>query len=185
MARVRTANQVLVREINLSIIRNALRELSPCSRAALAAATGLNKTTVSSLVRQLMDARFISEVGAHQTKDTGRPGILLALNPKAGCMIGVEIGVDFISVILTNFAVEIVWRRYNQTNPHDGQPSIIQRTLQLIRTAVKQSTKHAERILGLGLGVARLGGCGLGHVALRAELALARRAVTGHPRIQI
>ena len=44
----------LVREINLSVILNCLRETSPLSRAQLAEITGLNKTTVSSLVRELI-----------------------------------------------------------------------------------------------------------------------------------
>jgi DNA-binding IclR family transcriptional regulator len=67
MPRARTGDQALVREINLSIILNALRDHSPISRASLAAATGLNKTTVSSLVQQLIDAHFVSEIGAGRT----------------------------------------------------------------------------------------------------------------------
>ena len=59
----RTGDQTLVREINLSIILNCLRETSPLSRAQLAEITGLNKTTVSSLVRELIARQFVREIG--------------------------------------------------------------------------------------------------------------------------
>lgn len=155
MLKARTGDQALVREINLSIILNALRDHSPMSRASLAATTGLNKTTVSSLVQQLIDAHFVSEMGADRTEDTGRPGILLELNPKAGCIIGAEIGVDYISVIVTNFAAEIVWRHREQTDSdsESSQDAIIRRTLDIIKDGIQQSGVGCKAILGLGLGV--------------------------------
>ena len=48
--RYQTADQALVREMNLSIILRYLHAGGPMSRASLASLAGLNKTTVSSLV---------------------------------------------------------------------------------------------------------------------------------------
>jgi predicted transcriptional regulator len=59
----RTGDQTLVRELNRSIILNQLRIGSPLSRADLAAITGLNKTTVSSLVDELITNGFVREIG--------------------------------------------------------------------------------------------------------------------------
>ena len=109
----RTGDQVFIREINLSIILNTLRTAGPLSRASLAAKTGLNKTTVSSLVTELVGARFVRERG-FRSSSTGRPGMLLELNPNAGCIVAAEIGVDFISVILANFNAEVVWRHQEE-----------------------------------------------------------------------
>jgi len=53
----------LVREMNLSIILNCLRETSPLLRAQLAEITGLNKTTVSSVVRELIARQFVRKIG--------------------------------------------------------------------------------------------------------------------------
>ncbi len=58
-----TGDHSLVRTINLSVVLNCLRERAPLSRAQLAAITGLNKTTVSSLVNQLLDNHFLREIG--------------------------------------------------------------------------------------------------------------------------
>lgn len=153
MLRARTGYQALVREFNLSIILNALRDHSPVSRASLATATGLNKTTVSSLVQQLIDANFVSEIGAGRTEETGRPGILLELNPRAGCIIGAEIGVDFISAIVTDFAAEIMWRHLEQIDMHSSRESTIGRTLEVIKEGIEQTRGRCKAVLGLGLGL--------------------------------
>ena len=87
----RTGNQALVRELNRSIILNQLRRRS-LSRADLAVSTGLNKTTVSSLVDELIASGFVKEMGPNASAG-GRPAVLLELNPGAGCIIGLEIGV--------------------------------------------------------------------------------------------
>jgi glucokinase-like ROK family protein len=153
MTIARTADYAFVRELNLSVILNALRDLGPLSRAQLAARTGLNKTTVSSLVKELLDAEFVQEMGVHQVEDLGRPSVLLKLNPRAGYIIGAEIGVDFISVILANFEAEIVWRQQEQTTQITTQEAIIQRTMKVIREAFSEAERHRKPVLGLGLGV--------------------------------
>ncbi|MEO8288048.1 MAG: ROK family transcriptional regulator [Chloroflexota bacterium] len=153
MLKARTGDQALVREINLSIILNALRDQSPISRASLAAITGLNKTTVSSLVQQLIDAHFVSEIGADRTEDTGRPGILLKLNPKVGCIVGAEIGVDFISVIITDFAADVLWRYQEKSASYSSQERTIQRTLTIINEGIAATEGKCNAVLGLGLGV--------------------------------
>ncbi len=152
MTHARTGDQALIREINLSIILNALRDHPPLSRAALAVATGLNKTTVSSLVHQLINASFVTETGVGKNF-TGRPGILLQLNPYAGAIIGVEMGVDFISVVLTDFAARVIWRHQERTDRREQQGAILRRAFANIEAAAEQARAHSLNVLGLALGV--------------------------------
>ncbi len=151
-ARPRTGDQALVREINLSVIMNQLREHAPISRATLAEMTGLNKTTVSSLVHELIQHHFVHEVGL-VTSGVGRPAVLLELNPAAGCIVSAEIGVDFISVIRTNFTAEIVWRHKEPTERGAGQQAILDRALALLCQAVESHGTHCASLLGLAVGV--------------------------------
>jgi glucokinase-like ROK family protein len=152
MTRARTGDQALIREINLSIILNALRDRSPLSRAALAVATGLNKTTVSSLVTQLLEAGYITETGVGKSA-TGRPGILLQLNARAGSIIGVEVGVDFISAILADFTAHVLWRHHERTERREDQQAILRRAMNSIAAAVAYADKQSLPVLGLALGV--------------------------------
>jgi glucokinase-like ROK family protein len=85
--------------------------------------------------------------------DIGRPSIQLNLNPKAGCIIGAEIGVDFISVILTNFSAEILWRQKESTTALQGQEPILSLAMDILQNASLQAQARGLRLLGLGLGV--------------------------------
>jgi glucokinase-like ROK family protein len=150
--RYRTGDQALVREINLSIILNCLRETSPLSRAQLAEITGLNKTTVSSLVRELIARQFVREIG-FDLSGGGRPPVLLELNPDAGCIIGMEIGVDFILAILTDFKAQVLWRHRENTDQAEGQEAILTRALDIVRQTLTVGGSTHSPVLGIGIGV--------------------------------
>jgi len=152
---LRTGDLALVRQINLSIIMNSLRKKAPVSRAGLAQVTGLNKTTVSSLVDELLQRQFVREVGS-VTGAKGHPPIMLDLNPTAGFMVGCEIGVDFILVVCTNFAPEIIWRQEEHTDPSMGQHAILDRAKALLSEAIKRGYMEYGTLLGIGVGVAAL-----------------------------
>jgi glucokinase-like ROK family protein len=148
----RTGNQTLVREINLAAIMNQLHSHAPISRAALAEKTGLNKTTVSSLIQELLDLHFVRETGL-ESVGTGRPAIMLELNPNVGIMVSAEIGVDFISVLCSDFAVQTIWNHKEVTNPEIGHEAILNRTLALIRKAIEAGQNVAGNVLGVAVGV--------------------------------
>ncbi len=152
MTDLRSADYTLMREMNIALILECLRRDAPLSRAELAQITGLNKATVSSLVKELLDSQFVQETGFY-AGDAGRPSIQLNLNPQAGGIIGAEVGVDFLSVILTDFSAEILWRRTESTLGLPGQEAILDRVEQVLQEACLQAQARNLRLLGLGLGV--------------------------------
>ena len=114
--RHRTADQNWVREHNLSIVLNYIWEAGmPMARARLTRISGLNKSTIGSLLAQLRDWGFIIETGT-SSRGVGRPGIMIDISPDAGNIIGVEIGVDYISAVLTDLKPITYWRRKIDTN---------------------------------------------------------------------
>ena len=135
--RLRTGDLALVRQMNLSVIMNQLRKRAPISRAGLAQVTGLNKTTVSSLVDELLQRQFVKEIGL-VTTGKGHPAIMLDLNPAVGFIVGCEIGVDFILVVCTNFAPEIIWRHEEHTDPNMGREAILDRARTLLNDAIRR-----------------------------------------------
>ena len=154
--RFRTGDQALVRQINLAVIMHHLREHAPISRASLAEMTGLNKTTVSSLVRELIDRQFVREMGYESPghgRGAGRLAMLLTLDPAAGYIISAEIGVDFLLVICTDFAPEVIWRHKEDISPEMGQQYIIQRLLALLRQAMDIGCQSCNSLLGVSIGL--------------------------------
>jgi glucokinase-like ROK family protein len=151
-SRYQTGDQTLIRQINLSAILHHLRENAPISRAALAEITGLNKTTVSSLVGELIENQFVHEVGL-ESGAVGRRATLLQLNPAAGCIVSGEIGVDFISVIAADFAAEILWRLQIRIDPAMGQDAIAEQAAALLRQATEEGLSSCRSLLGVAVGV--------------------------------
>ena len=151
----RTGDQTLVRELNRSILLNQLRTRSPLSRADLAAITGLNKTTVSSLVDELIAHGFVREIGANASAG-GRPAVLLELNPAAGYIVGVEIGIGYLNVALTDFHATILWKRQAPFSESDSQRQVVNQVIALLRQAVRQGERTGTRLLGIGIGIPAL-----------------------------
>jgi glucokinase-like ROK family protein len=154
--RFRTGDQALVRQINLAVIMHHLREYAPISRAGLADITGLNKTTVSSLVRELIERQFVREVGYESPgggRGAGRLAMLLSLNPKAGYIVSMEIGVDFLMAICTNFAPDTMWQVKEEIDPDMGQQVIIDRLLALLYQGLNVGNEYCQTLLGVAVGV--------------------------------
>jgi len=112
--------------------------------------TELNKSTVSSLVEDLLARGLIHEIGVNSA-GTGRPATLLEINPQAGGIIGVELGVDFVAVALMDFVGTVIWRHKEKADPFDEQMKTIKQTLDLADEAIAKCTDLNLRLLGLGL----------------------------------
>lgn len=150
MSQKHIADQAFVRETNLSQVLRLIHSQSPLSRAQLAAITGLNKSTVSSLVDELIENGLVHETGSN-LGGTGRPATLLEINPQAGNIIGVELGVDFVSVAVTDILGNILWRRREDADPSNNQDKMISQTLVIVKDAIAAGKRKGYKFLGLGL----------------------------------
>lgn len=147
------ADQNLVKQINSALILDQLLADAPQSRASLAHRTGLNRSTISSLVNDLLARELIREVGRETADSRGRPGILLELNPGGGCVVGVEINAEYISVILTDFTAQILWQRDVVVEAQHPQDGLLALAEDLIQAAIQTGTSIGLRLLGIGLSV--------------------------------
>jgi glucokinase-like ROK family protein len=152
MPKNHTADQESVRKVNTSLVLNSLRLHAPISRAELATITSLNRSTISNITNALIEEGLVFECDTIESK-IGRPGIALALRPEGGAVIGVEIGVGFISVILTDFVANILWREWSEFSLTKPQLEIISDAEKLIDQAISFARKKYLRLLGIGLGV--------------------------------
>jgi predicted NBD/HSP70 family sugar kinase len=147
------ARQDALREHNLALVLQHIAAGEPVSRARIAASTSLTKTTVSSLVDDLIRARLVTELGPEARGKIGRPGSDLALNRTGYVGIGLEINVDYIAVCMANLVGEV---RYLRTRPRDNRGQsparVLGRAVRMTRTAVELA--DAARLTVAGLGVA-------------------------------
>jgi predicted NBD/HSP70 family sugar kinase len=145
-----------VRATNLAVVLRFVRANAPCSRADIAASTGLNKATVSSLVAELIERRVIRETGLTEHR-IGRPATMLVLDGAAYAAIGLEVNTDHLTVVAIDLAGErlVTWRRAF-SGRHTPPAKAIAAVAALARKAVAKVHTQDREVLGLTVGVAGL-----------------------------
>src|SRR4051812_2527667 len=98
------SNHQTIRRNNLSVVLRQVVERGPRSRASIAHETGLNKSTVSSLVGELIELRLLAERGAEQRGTAGRPGLVVDVARDGVVALGLEVNVDYVGVQATDLA---------------------------------------------------------------------------------
>ncbi len=147
-----TTDQASLREFNLSSVLKLIYKQAPLSRAQLATRTGLNKSTISSLVEDLIERGLIHETGVNSV-GAGRPATLLEIDAHVGAVIAVELGVDFVAVGLTDFAGNMVWRKNIPADPAESQAETMGEIRRLIEATLEESRERGMRVLGLSFSI--------------------------------
>lgn len=92
-----TGDHQLLKRINKSVLLRLLRAQPGLSRAALASRSGLTKSTVSALVRELLDEHWLSEADAPvASSGMGRPSTPLCIGESVRVLVGVEVAVEYL-----------------------------------------------------------------------------------------
>ncbi|MCG0238739.1 MAG: ROK family transcriptional regulator [Firmicutes bacterium] len=149
---VRTGDHMFVKQLNKTIVLNTLRRHSPISRAEIAKITGLNKSTVSALVDELLNEHLAREIGPGASQGGRRPQ-LLVLNTRAGVVVGAEIGVNYLTVIIQDLLGQPIWQhRAGLRDPHNPET-----TLGQLADTIRQGLQHVPEtplgLMGIGLGI--------------------------------
>lgn len=95
-------DQKAVRQHNLGLVLRHIAVEGPRSRATIALATGLNKTTVSSLVDELLGYGLLAETGTENPGAVGRPARRIHLSGSRVAALGLEIDVGYVAACATD-----------------------------------------------------------------------------------
>jgi predicted NBD/HSP70 family sugar kinase len=129
-----------VREYNLGLVLRQVADHGPRSRATLALETGLNKSTVSSLVGDLIEAGLLREVPFEERPGrVGRPPQSVELDPGGPFVLGLEINVDYLAVWATDLAGAVRHRSFVANDNRSASPEeVIGALARLAETALEQ-----------------------------------------------
>jgi predicted NBD/HSP70 family sugar kinase len=152
------ARQPALREHNLALVLGHVADAGPASRARIAAATGLTKASVSSLVETLLEARLLAELGPETSPPglagVGRPGSVLALDPRGPLGIGVEVNVDYVSTCTVDLTGTV---RAREAVVGDLRGVPVPVVLDRVAAVVRRALADAERSRGRSGGHAAAG----------------------------
>ncbi|GAB2474095.1 ROK family transcriptional regulator [Promicromonospora xylanilytica] len=149
------ARQHTLRERNLELVARAVFEVpEPLSRAGVAAATGLARATVSTLVDQLVAAGLVRELPAVTGGRAGRPAVPLVPAPRSVVGLGLEVNVDYLGARVLDLTGEVVAEHVVPGALHDSDPAVVLRRLgDLAREVTDGVTASGMTVAGARLAL--------------------------------
>lgn len=106
------ADQRAIRDHNLALVLSHVVAEDESSRARLAATTGLNKTTVSSLVGELMELRLVCETGRTYSGEAGRPAVTVQLEGDVFVAVGMEVNTHYLGCMVVDLRGRVRGERF-------------------------------------------------------------------------
>lgn len=135
---------------NLAILE-LIRRKGPISRAEISRALGSNIVTITNYADYYINKRIILEVGLDASSGGRRPE-LLELNPRAGYVVGVDIGPASIMAIVADLKVNVIGK-VKASRPFTNMEELVPEVLKVIGEVISKSKINAGDIKNIGIGV--------------------------------
>jgi len=141
------ATRQQTKDHNTRLVLKTIYDQDGISRADIARATRLTKTTVSSIVADLIQDGLVAETGVG-TSDGGKPPILLNVVNEARCFIGIDLANSEFRGAVVNLYGDIVLRNHLSVDNRDGSGA-----LDLVFSLIEQLLEASGTpIHGIGIG---------------------------------
>ncbi|WP_235582192.1 ROK family transcriptional regulator [Rhizobacter sp. Root1221] len=147
-----TGDQRFVKNLNRMALLRLLRDESGLSRADLANRSGLTKSTVSLIAKELIDEGWLAEDGALVTGALGRRPTPLRIDGRHLVLIGSELDTDIIRVVAVSIRGEVL--EMNQAALKSKDPdAACHQLVQMVTAQSAKVTAAGSRLLGIGVGL--------------------------------
>ena len=140
-----------VQTVSDSILRMIWKE-QQISRIEIARRSGLARSTVTEIVKELINKGFVAEVGTGESKGGRRP-IVLEFQQENRCILGVDIGATHISVALTDLRGNLLeWMEVKHAVRNDPEGSL-KKVFELCDACLATRNEGAKKLLGIGVSL--------------------------------
>jgi N-acetylglucosamine repressor len=149
-------NAIQLKQMNLRMVLQLLRQHKMLSRADLARHTGLNTSTTSSLATELIESGLVRECGRGILISAGRPPEMLELSPDARYALGVYVGDIQCLGVIADLGGQ-TRAAFRMDTPMTGDSSsILALVIDEARAMLADWNGPRNRLLGVGLGLTGL-----------------------------
>ncbi len=146
----KSINQEKQQRINRTLVLQLLRQQRLASRADIAKLSGLQRATISNIVRELIDLGLVVESGL-LCSEHGRRSIGIQINGKHVGVIGVMITREYFGISRIGLCGELFETQYFQLNKEDSVAESLRRLKREINRAIMSHPKF--RVLAVGFAV--------------------------------
>ena len=146
-------HQQLLKDINRMALVRHLCAKPGLSRADLASAVGLTKSTVTLLVRELLAEGWLIEHEVVATGDLGRRPTPLFIDPTRLLLLGAEVGIESVRVVATSLTGEVLARAVVNYGSSKSAKACIGSLAAAMLKVRKQLDEGEHQVIGIGVGL--------------------------------
>lgn len=148
-----TADQHLLKDLNRMAIVRHLGAQPGLSRAGVAEALQLTKSTVSTLVKELIAEGWLLEREVVATGELGRRPTPLFIDPGRLVLLGVELGVDGVNAVATSLTGDVLARLRSPLDAgRDPHLALVRAAKLLVQLQARLDAGH-QQVIGIGIGL--------------------------------
>jgi N-acetylglucosamine repressor len=145
-----------MRRMNRATVLRLIRDFRTTSRIDIAQITGLNKATVSNIVDELMEDKFVHEIG-YGSSSGGRKPILLRFNANAAHAVGMEVKPSQLTTVVCNIRGETAYHHVIpvdlRDDSQDKRAVLLTLMAQEIQAAIDAAPKSPYGLVGVCVGL--------------------------------
>ena len=129
-----------------------LRDGSPRTRAELAQSTGLARSTIAARIDTLIRLGLVAPYG-DAASTGGRPPSLLALNPTARVVVGVDLGATHARAVLADLSGTILAEAREDLEIAEGPERVLGWVTHTVRTLLRKDKRRIADLAAIGIGL--------------------------------
>ncbi len=173
MSQPEKVNQIYAAIHNRRLILQLLRG-GPLSRRQLMKLTGLRGSTVSYIVRSLLDNDIIRTIGKRESNAVGKKQVLLDVNPNLGWVAGFGISTDWAFLTYLDMAGNVLAQDHFEIGIDLHE--ILEELSKRVEAWASENDGSIGKMLGVGVGVPGVVNVDTGRIKLSSMLKLQNHA---------
>jgi glucokinase-like ROK family protein len=147
---IRTGDRQLIKELNIALVINIIRQDGPISRVDIAERTGLGRSTVTGIINTLLRENLVAETGSAESA-AGRKPVLLTFNARARYAVGVKLAPRSLTVALVDLNAQVLHTEEIPVSPNRGAQVVLEAIKQAFHSTLATCGVEREKVLGIGL----------------------------------
>lgn len=151
MAKMKKADQEMLKRLNRQIVLKNIRKHGEISRAELTQYTKLSPTTVSLITSELIDKKIVMELGIGESSGGRRP-VMLGINPNARFVISIILKPKEVIYALLNLDC-IVVKEWNIKQNIVGEENVKNILARCLHDIFDEYGEFEGKIVGIGISI--------------------------------
>jgi predicted NBD/HSP70 family sugar kinase len=143
-----------LRTANRRHVIETLRSHGSMTRSGLARATGLSRTTISTLLGELIAQGLVTEGPADGgRRGAGRPATVVRLDHSAGAAVSIDVGARHVAVAVGDLAHRVMAEHWTALPINHVADAGMERATALVREMLEKAGVDEKAVIGVAMGL--------------------------------